>query len=217
MNEPVSPRTLQRMPVYLHYLQSLPETEGYTSAKAIAEALGLTEIQVRKDLAAVSGRGKPKVGYEVAALLRDVETFLGCDEANHAVLVGAGKLGRALMGYDGFRRYGLHIVAAFDGDPAALGMDASGKPVLPMEELGAFCARRRIRIGVITVPAAAAQGVCDRLTESGVLAIWNFAPAHLSAPDSVLIRSENMAASLAILSRHLRETIQKESRGGGEK
>lgn len=205
MEKNVSMQTLQRMPLYLNYLRTLSDRDANISAKAIADALSLGEIQVRKDLAAASDGGRPKVGYAVDALIADIERFLGYCDVNDAVLVGAGRLGRALMGYEGFKQYGLNIVAAFDADPAAAGTDASGKQVFLMERLPDLCRRLGVHIGIVTVPAAAAQTVCDLLVKSGVLAIWNFAPTHLSAPEHILIRSENMAASLAILSKHLKD------------
>ena len=209
MDKTVSLHTLQRMPQYLSYLISLPDKDdGYISAKAIGEALSLGEIQVRKDLAAVSDGGKPKVGYRICDLIGDMESFLGYDDVNDAVLVGAGKLGRALMGYRGFEKYGLNIVAAFDTNPSTLGKDESGKPVFPMEKLGSLCRRMNVRIGIITVPAEVAQQVCDSLVDSGILAIWNFSPTHLTAPEHILIKSENMAASLAMLSKHLKNAMQ---------
>jgi redox-sensing transcriptional repressor len=208
MNDSVSLQTLQRMPLYLNYLRSAAAAgRENISAKAIADALSLGEIQVRKDLASVSDGGRPKVGYNRQALIRDVEAFLGYSDAKQAVLVGAGKLGRALMGYGGFQQYGLSIVAAFDSDPGAQGMDESGLQVYPLEQLPEVCGRLHIRIGIVTVPAPAAQEVCDRLVAGGVLAILNFAPAHLSVPDGVLVESENLAASLAQLSRHLRDRM----------
>ena len=208
MDKTVSLHTLQRMPQYLSYLISLPDKDdGYISAKAIGEALSLGEIQVRKDLAAVSDGGKPKVGYRICDLIGDMESFLGYDDVNDAVLVGAGKLGRALMGYRGFEKYGLNIVAAFDTNPSALGKDESGKPVFPMEKLGSLCRRMNVRIGIITVPADADQKVCDMMISAGIKAVWNFSPTILRTPAGVLVENENLASSLAILSRHLRETI----------
>ncbi len=208
MENNVSLQTLTRMPIYLEYLKALNAREAYVSARAIGGALSLGEIQVRKDLAAVSSGGRPRLGYRTTDLIRDIENYLGCNDVNDAVLVGAGKLGRALMGYQGFKQYGLNIVAAFDKDPAALDADESGRPVFPVEHLGPYCRGHGIRIGILTVPAAQAQSACDRLVESGVLAIWNFAPKHLTAPEGILIKSENMAASLALLSRHLRDATR---------
>lgn len=209
MVDTISKAVLKRLPTYLSYLKSLgadgPEN---ISATTIAAALGMGEVQVRKDLALVSDGGRPKVGYRRTLLMDDLEQFLGYDNTNEAVLVGAGKLGRALMGYGGFSEYGLDIVAAFDTNPAAVGMDDSGKPVLPVSELEHICAERNVLIGILTVPAAHAQQAADLLIKSGIKAIWNFAPAHIDAPSDVLIQTQNMATSLAILSKHLSAQIK---------
>lgn len=209
MEKAISVQTLQRMPMYLNYLNALPASVGpYISAKAVSEALGLGEIQVRKDLASVSGGGKPKLGYHIETLRRDIVFFLGYDNVKDAVLVGAGRLGKALLSYAGFGNYGLNIVAAFDTSVSEPVTDVSGKQILPMSAMQGLCRRMQIKIGILTVPAGAAQEACDALVSSGVLAIWNFAPAHLSVPLGVMVRSENMAASLALLSKHLASRME---------
>ncbi len=208
----VSMLTVQRLPGYLHFLKSLSVDEmPNVSSTVIADALGLNDVQVRKDLAAVSSGGRPKVGYITAELIHDIELFLGYHNTNSAILVGVGNLGHALMSYAGFSEYGLHIVAGFDSNPAMIGCDVKGKPVYAMEELKDFCRREAIRMAILTVPADQAQMVCDRLLECGILAIWNFASAHLQVPKNVLVRHENMACSLALLSNHLAEALQSEN------
>ncbi len=202
----ISRQTLQRLPGYLSYLKSLPDSgPKCISATVIAEALGLNHVVVRKDLAAVSGSGRPKIGYVRLELIGELEAFLGYDNLEDAVLVGAGRMGRALMAYDGFQQYGLNIVAAFDSDPGLAYTEAEGKKILPMEKLGDLCRRMGIHMGIITVPGPSAQAVCDLLTDSGVLAIWNFSNVHLDVPEGVLVQNENLAVSLAILSNHLKE------------
>ena len=207
----ISKSTLKRLPVYLSYLKSLPE-DGRThiSATALAAALNMGEVQVRKDLALISDGGRPKIGYLREALIHDIEDFLGYTNTNDAVLVGTGKLGRALLGYSGFAEYGLNIVAGFDSDDVLIGTSKSGKPVMHISRLEEFCKKHKICIGIITVPAEYAQGVCDRLISTGIQAIWNFAPKHLDVPEGILVQSENMAASLALLSKHLSEHMNKE-------
>ncbi len=207
----ISKSTVKRLPVYLSYLKSLPENEVvHISATALAGALGMGEVQVRKDLALISDGGRPKVGYLREGLIRDIEDFLGYANTNDAVLVGAGKLGRALLGYSGFAEYGLNIVAAFDSDDVLIGTSKSGKPIMHMSRLDEFCKQHKIRIGIITVPSEYAQSVCDRLIANGIQAIWNFAPKHLDVPEHILVQTENMAASLALLSKHLTEQVSKE-------
>ena len=204
----VSVQTISRLPKYLNYLKALPKGEVTNiSATGIAEALGLNDVQVRKDLSLVSDGGRPKVGYAIEDLIYDIEHFLGYDDTHTAVLVGAGNLGRALLSYSGFAEYGLDILAAFDADPALVGREINGKPIFPMEKLSEVCAQRQVKIGIITVPNYEAQHVCDLLVQSGVQAIWNFAPVHLTVPADVLMQSENMACSFALLSKHLSEKL----------
>lgn len=204
----LSKAVLKRLPGYLNYLKGLSDENGvYISATALANALGMGEVQVRKDLAAVSSGGKPKVGYHRESLIDDIEQFLGYDNTHHAVLVGAGKLGLALLGYSGFDAYGLQILAAFDANPA-IEMTDSGKNVYPMDKLDAFCRANKVRMGIITVPAAYAQEVCDQMIAAGIKAIWNFAPTHLDVPEHILVQNENMATSLAVLSMHLQAQMK---------
>lgn len=214
MIQSVSKQTLQRLPEYLNCLKSLSRGGKETvSAKMVAESLGLGEIQVRKDLASISTGGKPKVGYVTRELIRDLEKYLGCYDTNDAVIVGAGKLGRALFSYDGFREYGLEIVAAFDTRGEEAGDEDKDKRIFSVDKLEDLCGRLKIRIGIITVPAASAQEVCDLLVRSGILAIWNFAPVHLKVPKNVIVKNMNLAASLAVLSRQLQDRLDAE---GGE-
>ena len=199
----ISISTLRRLPVYLNYLKQLPEEQVNISATAIATALRYGDVQVRKDLGTVSGAGKPKVGYNRVELIETLERFLGYREVKKAVLVGAGKLGEALMGYGGFRDYGLDIVAAFDN--RNFGEEVSGKMIYNITELKDFCQKENIKIGVITVPHFAAQQVADLMYESEIKAIWNFAPIHLNLPSDILVHDENMAASLALLTKQLED------------
>ena len=200
----LSKATLGRLPEYLKLLKSLsPEDNIYISATAIAKALSLGEVQVRKDLSAVSGAGKPKVGYETADLIIQLEEALGRYELTPAVLVGAGKLGKALLDYDGFRDFGVDIAAAFDQNSETEVFGKNAKKIMPIDKLADYCKSNNIKIGIITVNGRAAQSVCDRMIEGGIEAIWNFAPAKLEVPDGVLVRQENLALSLAHLSTQL--------------
>ena len=204
----ISKAVLKRLPVYLSYLKGLPEgTATYISATSLANALGMGEVQVRKDLAIVSKGGRPKVGYLRESLIDDLSRFLGCDNTTDAILVGAGKLGQALLDYSGFGEYGLNILAAFDAAPQ-FGATEGGKPIYPVEELEAFCRAHTVRMGIITVPAPYAQQVCDMLIDNGIKAIWNFAPVHLDVPEGILVQSQNMATSLAVLSMHLQARMK---------
>lgn len=212
MEKEISKATLKRLPTYLAYLKSLPEGSSVNiSATALAAGLHMGEVQVRKDLALVSSGGRPKIGYNRAALIADIEQFLGYGNTNDAVLIGAGKLGRALLGYSGFAEYGLNIVAAFDENDAIIGTSKSGKPIMHLSRLGEICRREQIKIGIITVPAEQAQGVCDLLISNGILAIWNFAPKHLNVPDHILVQNEKHGC----LARPALQTPQRADESGG--
>ena len=204
----ISKAVLKRLPGYLSYLKSLPDgTATYISATALANALGMGEVQVRKDLAMVSDGGRPKIGYLRESLIEDISQFLGYDNTTDAILIGAGKLGQALLGYIGFEAYGLNILAAFDAKPAAECTD-DGKAILHIDKLESFCKAHNVLMGIITVPAQFAQEVCDKLIGCGIKAIWNFAPVHLDVPEHILVQNENMATSLAVLSMHLQAQIK---------
>lgn len=204
----VSKSVLKRLPIYLAYLKGLPkDSAAYISATSLANALGMGEVQVRKDLAMVSDGGRPKLGYLRESLMDDISQFLGYDNTTDAILVGAGKLGQALLGYNGFEAYGLNILAAFDVAPTT-DRTEDGKPILPMEELEDFCRVNKVLMGIITVPASCAQEVCDKLISCGIKAIWTFAPVHLDVPANILVQNENMATSLAVLSMHLQAQIK---------
>ena len=196
---------VKRLPYYLKYLKELQKNGVlHVPAAAIAESLDIYEVHVRKDLAAISRQpGKPRVGFTVNALIEDMEHFLGYDNPNTAVLVGAGHLGQALMSYSEFERYGLQIEAAFDVSPDLIGKSIHGIEVYPLDQLESICKEKNIEIGIITTPMEHAQGVCDKLVAGGVKAVWNFAHIYLHVPKNVVVQNEDMAVSFALLSNHL--------------
>ncbi len=195
----ISKATLGRLPVYLQYLRNQIGKE-YISAAAIAKELSLGEVQVRKDLAASCGGGRPKVGYRTEKLKRSLEEILGTDKAVPVVIIGAGRLGQALLGYSGFAEYGLEILAAFDTDESKTRLFIGGKPVLPVSEFSRFCGENHVQIAALTVPAASAQEASDLAVGAGIRAVWNFAPYRISVPEGITVQQENLALSLAHLS-----------------
>lgn len=203
----ISKNQLQRLPFYLSYLRNkCSEGVEYISSPQIAAGLGLSEEQVRKDLALISRScGKPKTGRCVETLILDLEEYLGYRTTNKAIIIGAGHLGCALLAYQGFAKYGLDIVAAFDNNIEKIGMKISDRNIYSLDSLEDVCSTCDVSIGIITVPAAAAQEVCNRLVRMGVKAIWNFAPIKLDVNDSVIVQNENMASSLAVLSTKLKK------------
>ena len=195
---------LLRLPLYYCYLEEkIAQQVEYISSATIAESLSINPVQVRKDLASVSSvPGRPKIGFPVAQLYNDMKSYLGYDSFDEAVLIGVGNLGRVLMQYNGFANYGLEIIAGFDKNPTA--KKIAGKAVMPIEKVEPFLKRLRIKIGILAVPAAAAQEMADLLISNGVTAIWNFAPTTLNLPPNILVKNENLAASLAALTAELR-------------
>lgn len=196
----VSKATVSRMPAYLRYLKG-EEGKGvaYVSSAAIAKDMGLSAVGVRKDLALVSSvPGKPRFGFEVRLLIEDIEKFLGYHRWTNAVIIGAGGLGRAILKYEGFENYGINVIAAFDNAPAMIGA-AAGKPIYPMERLGDVVRRHQVKVCILTVPRSAAQEACDRAVGCGIGAILTFAPVHLTVPEGVTVKYEDLAVSLAEL------------------
>ena len=195
--------TLGRLPHYLQLLRELPlDDVPYISATVIAKKLSLGEVLVRKDLNVVSGAGKPKVGYKTADLIKSIEAHLGQGDMTNAVLVGAGKLGKALLEFDDFEDYGVKIIAAFDCNEAPIRYNSSIE-ILPMKDFDSFCKQNNVRIGIITVGAGSAQDVCNQMVSSSITAIWNFAPCNLEVPDGILLKQERLALSLAYLNNKI--------------
>ena len=199
----ITKATLGRLPHYLQLLRELSVDDvPYISATVIAKKLSLGEVQVRKDLSAVSGAGKPKIGYKTVDLIKTLEAHLGQGDMTNAVLGGAGKLGKALLEFDDFEDYGVKIIAAFDCNETAIRYNRSIE-ILPMNDFDSFCKKNNVKFGIITVGAGSAQDVCNRMIESGIMAIWNFAPCNLEVPDGILIKQERLALSLAYLNNKL--------------
>jgi redox-sensing transcriptional repressor len=194
--------------MYLHYLRRLQAAgRPVVSCSHMGRDLQLDPTQVRKDLATTGAVGRPKIGFEVDPLVRRIGDLLGFNKVKDAFLVGAGGLGGALLGYQRFNRYGLNIVAAFDNDPAKIGRPVADKPVYPLDKLSDLARRLKIQLGILTVPAAAAQEAADRLVAGGVRAIWNFAPVALDLPADVIVQNEDLFESLAVLSNRLAESV----------
>lgn len=207
--ESFSKNQLERYPLYLKYFKELKAAgEESVSSPKIAQKLGYSEEQVRKDLQAIATEaGLPKKGRNLQSLIDDLETFLGYKDVTSAVLVGVGHLGEALMNYPAFKEMGLEILCGFDSDPAKQGKLPNGKEVFPSEKLVNLLPRLNAHIVIIAVPASAAQAVADEAVAAGAKALWNFAPIHLETPPNIVIENVNLASSLAVLSHRLNERL----------
>lgn len=204
--------TLRRLPLYYQYLKKVlaEKKSDYVSCTQIGDDLNVLPIQVRKDLEVTEASGRPKVGYSVKELISSIENFLGWNNLSEAYLVGVGNLGSALLGYQGFRQYGLNIIAAFDVDDAKVGREIQGVRILHVTKLAEMIRRMGTKIGILTVPGYCAQELTDLMVEAGIRAIWNFSPVRIRVPQGIIVQHENLASSLVVLSKKLSMSMRAE-------
>ena len=197
----ISKATIQRLPKYLRILiQKNKDGVENISSTVIANELKLNPIQVRKDLAAIYKKdGKPGVGFDIPKLIEDISEFLNLNDTKNLLIVGAGRLGQALMNYTGFEN-DIHKIIALDNDISKI----DNVKIFDSNKLEELVENQNINVGVITVPKQAAQEMCDRLVKAGIKAIRNFAPANLKVPEGVKIKNEDLSASLTILLNSLK-------------
>lgn len=196
--ESVPAPTIRRLPTYLNCLLHI-QAKGINavSSSTIAEMLGLTGIQVRKDLAWVSDAGKPRTGFPIERLINDIKNFLGYNNLREAALVGVGHLGGAFLHYPGFNEYGLTISMAFDVDPELIKYYQNDTvPVYMMSDMHKV---HLPELAILTVPKDQAQSVAEQLVKHGTKAIWNFSTVHLNLSDSITVENVDLAQSLALL------------------
>ena len=195
--------TVARLPLYLRALGALAEDGVSTvSSEELATAAGVNSAKLRKDLSYLGSYGTRGVGYDVDYLVFQVSRELGLTQDWPVVIVGLGHLGHALANYGGFASRGFAIRALVDADPAIVGTEIAGLPVVPLTQLEEVVSDLGVAIGVIATPAQVAQEVCDRLVAAGVSSILNFAPSVLSVPDHVEVRKVDMSIELQILAFH---------------
>ncbi|PKK89851.1 MAG: redox-sensing transcriptional repressor Rex [Candidatus Wallbacteria bacterium HGW-Wallbacteria-1] len=197
--------TIRRLPRYLTVLRRLMSLgREVVSSSYLADELRVERIVAKKDLEITGITGRTGVGYVVADLIDAIEDFLGWNNTTEAFLVGVGNLGSALLGYEGFKSYGLDMIAAFDTDPSRIGRMVQGINVFSLDKLPDLAERMHIQMAVLTVPAESAQQVADLLVNSGIRGIWNFTTINLRVPEGVLVQREDLAAGLAELSVKMR-------------
>lgn len=194
-----SKKIYERLPIYVHFLNSIQENN--ISSTTISKSLNLGEVQVRKDLALVSGKGRPKTGYATKHLLKDIKKYMGMNHVSKAIIVGFGQLGKALYHYSGFSELGIDIVQAFD-------ISITNDFVKGIEELERYCLENKILFGILSVPSMEAQATADKLIRCGIVGIWNFTSVRLNVPSHVVIQNENLAASLSVL---VKSTLDKKA------
>ena len=197
----VAESTVRRLSLYLRFLEEF-EGQGVetVSSGALASRGGTTSAQVRKDLSFFGSFGKRGLGYPVPELANRLREILGLKQRYQVGMIGAGKIGSALVQYRGFKQRGFDIVAIFDSDPAKIGKQWNGLTIQDIATLEAEFARRPLGMAVLVTPAEAAQPVTDRLVALGVKAVLNFAPVQLVVPDDVVVKTVNLALELETLS-----------------
>jgi redox-sensing transcriptional repressor len=198
---PVPKAVVSRLSLYLRELQHLVR-DGHetTSSSQLGGLLGFSDAQVRKDLAYFGHCGHPGIGYRAPELITAIRRILGTDREWPVVIVGTGNLGRALLGYKGFNNQGFHIVAAFDVDADKIGTSIDGVRIYHLDDLAKVAAEHRVKLGMIAVPAPAAQSVADRLATAGVVGIVNFAPVTLTLAPGINLVGVDLAIELEQLS-----------------
>ncbi|CAM3945903.1 redox-sensing transcriptional repressor Rex [Cohnella lubricantis] len=200
----ISEAVVRRLPVYLRYLNELSASDILTvSSQELGARLNLNPAQIRKDLAYFGDFGRKGVGYNVSYLIEKIRQILKLDRPLYVALVGTGNLGRALSNYNTYLKDNMKIVSIFDADPSKVGMVINNLVVQPVEELAQTVKEKNIAIGIITVPAAAAQKVADRFVEAGVRGILNFAPTVLRTPEDVRIHQTDFTADLLSLAYYM--------------
>jgi redox-sensing transcriptional repressor len=197
----VAESTIRRLSLYLRFLEEFEgQGIGTVSSGALASRGGTTSAQVRKDLSFFGSFGKRGLGYPVPELADRLRQILGLKRRYRVALIGAGKIGSALVQYRGFKQRGFDIVAIFDSDPGKVGRQWNGLTVLDIESLEQEVSRQPIDMAVLVTPGDAAQAVADRIVALGVKAILNFAPVQLNVPDDVVVKTVNLALDLETLS-----------------
>jgi redox-sensing transcriptional repressor len=205
--DPAPNPAVRRLSLYLRQLEVFRRKDRRTiSSRQLGESLGLTDAQVRKDLAYFGQFGHPGIGYRVDELIARVRHILGTDKIWNVLLVGAGNLGRALVSYKGFDAKGFKLVAVFDADPAKVGKrigpdgEKQAFVIQPLTDLKATVGKENIRLAILAVPADAAQEVADTLVEAGVKGILNFAPVSINLPKEIALNAVDLAVQLEQLS-----------------
>ncbi|MGH7719474.1 MAG: redox-sensing transcriptional repressor Rex [Gemmatimonadaceae bacterium] len=197
----IAESTVRRLSLYLRFLEEF-EARGLAtiSSDELAARGGTTSAQVRKDLSFFGSFGKRGLGYAVPELAARLRQILGLGREWRVIIIGAGKIGSALAQYGGFSQRGFRITAVYDADSSKIGRKIDGFAVRSIESLEKDSASEQPDIAVITVPAEFAQRVVDRAVAAGIRAIMNFAPAQLQVPDTVVLKTVNMAMELEGLS-----------------
>lgn len=198
--------TLRRLPWYLSYAKiCAKENKLFISSTMIANEVGVPVSLVAKDLSFVDLKGRTRIGYRINELICILERYLGFTTDHTAVVVGVGRLGKALMLDTGLREFGLKIVAGFDPDEGKVGSKIGELPVYHLDKLGAYIKKHRIGIAVLTVPITQAQHMAEALSDMGIVAIWNFTPIRIQPKDGVVVQNTSLYAHMSLMFSRIQE------------
>ena len=209
----VSDAVVRRLPAYYRHLREL-ETQGVTqiSSQDLGERMRLTPSQIRQDINSFGGIGRQGFGYPVKELKEHVRKIMGLNQERRMVVLGAGRVGRAIASHAGFAQEGFPVVALFDRDPASIALSTTAVPVYSEEELEERLPSLDAQIGVLALPADAAQEMLDRLYRLGIRAVWNFAPVDLHYPRDMVVVNVHLSDTLHILSYRINQMEEEYSR-----
>jgi redox-sensing transcriptional repressor len=201
----VSMAVIRRLPKYHRRLKELMEKDvTRISSKELSTMIGFTASQIRQDLNCFGGFGQQGYGYDVAELYGEISRILGLTGVYNTIIVGAGNLGQAIANYSNFEKKGFHMLALFEKNPRLIGLQIRDIPVMDIEELESFCSDKEVHIGIICTNKESAQDVADTLAKLPVKAIWNFAPADIQVPESIILENVHLSDSLYIISYMLK-------------
>ncbi|CAM3229438.1 MULTISPECIES: redox-sensing transcriptional repressor Rex [Brevibacillus] len=202
--EKISEAVVRRLPIYLRYLSYLQQVNVTTvSSQQMGMNLDVNPAQIRKDLAAFGDFGKKGIGYDVNYLVENIRQILKLTDEVRVVLVGAGHLGHAISNYNAYVKDNIRIAAIFDNDASKLGKEVAGLPIQSMSEMAHTIAEKNIKLAIMTVPAPAAQTVCDQLVSFGIKGILNFAPTTIKVPKDVRVHYADVTSNLQSLAYYI--------------
>lgn len=209
--------TAKRLPLYYRYLDKLHAIgKQRVSSAQLSDALQIDPATIRRDFSYLGELGKKGYGYNVNYLLKFLRDFLRQDEVTNVVLVGVGNLGTALLKYNFYRSHNTKIVAGFDSDPAKVGREIDGIPILPLDRMAEITRLHQVEVAILTVPANTAQSTAESIVEAGIRGILNFTPARITAPPGVRIHHIDLTVELQTLIYFLKNFPIEEEESGSE-
>lgn len=197
---------IRRLPKYHRYLKDLLDKDVFRiSSKELSEIIGFTASQIRQDLNNFGGFGQQGYGYNVEDLYEEIGKILGLDKEYNAVVVGAGNMGQALANYPWFSNKGFRILAMFDANPKLIGLNIRGLDVYDIADIHDYVVQNDVKIIIIATPKEHAQTVVDRVVDTDIKGIWNFAPVDLNVPKEIIVENAHLSDSLFVLSYMINE------------